>query len=67
MAELYPWFVYVHILGLVIFAVCHGVSMFVAFRVRANRHARPAERVVVVGAIRHSLKLSTVGSLRSSI
>ena len=42
MAELYPWFVYVHILGLVIFAVCHGVSMFVAFRVRANRHARPA-------------------------
>jgi hypothetical protein len=42
MAQLYPWFVLLHLIGLVIFAVCHGVSMFVAFRVRANRHARPA-------------------------
>ena len=34
------WFVFVHILGRVIFALCHGVSLFVAFRVR--RVADPA-------------------------
>jgi hypothetical protein len=38
MAELYPWFVFLHLIGLVIFAVCHGVSMFVAFRVRSQRN-----------------------------
>lgn len=41
MAEWYPWFVVIHLIGLMTFAVCHGVSIFVAFRVRANRHARP--------------------------
>ncbi|HYH93512.1 MAG TPA: hypothetical protein VD763_10160 [Candidatus Saccharimonadales bacterium] len=35
MASLYPWFVFVHLIGLVIFAVSHGVSMFAAFRMRA--------------------------------
>ena len=34
MTELYPWFVVTHLVGLVVFAVSHGVSMFVAFRVR---------------------------------
>jgi cytochrome bd-type quinol oxidase subunit 2 len=42
MAEFYGWFVLLHIIGLVVFAVCHGVSMFVAFRVRASRHQRAA-------------------------
>ena len=37
MAGLYPWFVVVHLLGLVVFAVAHGVSMFIAFRVRGER------------------------------
>ncbi len=37
---MYQWLVFVHILGLVIFAMCHGVSLFVAFRVR--RIADPA-------------------------
>ena len=37
---MYQWLVFVHILGLVIFALCHGVSLFVAFRVR--RVADPA-------------------------
>lgn len=37
MAELYPWFVLAHILGLVIFVACHGVSLFVAFRIRSQR------------------------------
>ena len=38
MAELYPWFVFLHLVGLVVFAVCHGVSMFVAFRIRSQRN-----------------------------
>lgn len=37
---MYQWLVFVHLLGLVIFALCHGVSLFVAFRVR--RIADPA-------------------------
>jgi hypothetical protein len=31
---LYQWLVTLHLLGLVIFVACHGVSMFVAFRIR---------------------------------
>ena len=31
---MYQWLVFTHLLGLVIFALCHGVSVFVAFRVR---------------------------------
>jgi hypothetical protein len=31
---MYPWLVAVHLVGLVVFLACHGVSMFVAFRVR---------------------------------
>ena len=40
MAQFFPWFVLLHIVGLVIFAVCHGVSMFVAFRIRGQREPR---------------------------
>jgi hypothetical protein len=38
MAQLYEWFVLLHIVGLLVFAVCHGVSMFVAFRIRSQRN-----------------------------
>lgn len=34
MADLYSWFVVIHLVGLVVFAIAHGVSMFIAFRVR---------------------------------
>lgn len=37
MAEFYPWFAFAHVVGLVVFAISHGVSAFVAFRVRAQR------------------------------
>jgi hypothetical protein len=33
----YQWLVVVHLVGLVVFAVCHGVSVFVAFRIRGSR------------------------------
>ena len=31
---MYQWLVFAHLVGLVIFALCHGVSLFVVFRVR---------------------------------
>jgi hypothetical protein len=35
--NLYPWIVVAHILGAFMFAMAHGVNLFVAFRVRAER------------------------------
>jgi hypothetical protein len=32
----YQWLVALHLLGLVVFVMCHGVAMFVAFRVRSE-------------------------------
>ena len=34
---MYHWLVVVHLVGLVVFAVCHGVSAFAAFRIRGSR------------------------------
>ncbi len=34
---MYLWFVVLHLAGLVLFALCHGVSTFVAFRIRGCR------------------------------
>ncbi len=31
---MYQWLVALHLLGLVVFVMCHGVSMFVAFRIK---------------------------------
>src|SRR5262245_66161501 len=33
---MYQWLVFLHLIGLVLFVMTHGVSMFVAFRVRAD-------------------------------
>ncbi len=35
---MYLWLVALHLLGLVIFVMCHGVAMFVAFRIRTERN-----------------------------
>jgi hypothetical protein len=73
MAEFYPWFVFTHLIGLVIFVACHGVSMFVAFRVRANRHARPAVAAAMeassaaIGPMYIGLLLLAVGGLGAAI
>lgn len=37
MAALYPWFVFAHLVGLVLFAVAHGASALMAFRLRGER------------------------------
>jgi hypothetical protein len=35
--ELYPWFVFAHVAGLVLFAISHGASAVMAFRLRRAR------------------------------
>jgi hypothetical protein len=50
---MYPWFVGLHLLGLVVFLASHGVSMMVAFRIRGER-----DRAV----IRSMLGMSAVAS-----
>jgi Predicted integral membrane protein (DUF2269) len=35
----YQWLVFAHLVGLVIFAACHGVAMFSSFRIRGLRDA----------------------------
>ena len=34
---MYQWLVFTHMVGLVVFAMCHGVAIFSAFRIRALR------------------------------
>ena len=68
MAEFFQWFVLLHIVGLVIFAVCHGVSMFVAFRIRPMRDARPIAAAMeassaAIGPMYLGLLLLIVGGL----
>jgi len=51
MASLYPWFVLAHLVGLVLFAVCHGASAFMAFRVRGERDPVVVEALLKVGGL----------------
>lgn len=37
MTWLYPWFVFAHLIGLVLFAISHGASAYMAFRIRSDR------------------------------
>jgi hypothetical protein len=51
MASLYPWFVLAHLVGLVLFAVCHGASAFMAFRLRGERDPAVVEALLKVGSL----------------
>jgi hypothetical protein len=59
MAELYPWFVLLHLIGLVIFAVSHGASIFMAYQVRGQRD--PATVAAILGVGRLSIGPMYVG------
>jgi hypothetical protein len=48
-AAFYPWFVFAHLLGLVIFAVSHGASAFMAFRIRGERDPAVVAALLQVG------------------
>ena len=36
---MYQWFVFIHLVGLVLFLMAHGTSAFIAFRIRGLRDA----------------------------
>jgi hypothetical protein len=48
---MYPWFVFAHLLGLVVFAICHGASAFMAFRLRDERDPAVVDSVLKVGQL----------------
>jgi hypothetical protein len=48
---LYLWFVVAHLVGLVIFAISHGASAFMAFRVRGERDPVVVEALLNVGGM----------------
>jgi hypothetical protein len=49
--EFYPWFVFAHLAGLVLFAISHGASAFMAFRVRGARDRQTVAALLEVGAM----------------
>ncbi len=51
MAAFYPWFVLAHLVGLVLFAMCHGASAFMAFRLRGERDPAVVESLLKVGQL----------------
>jgi hypothetical protein len=51
LAELYPWFVFAHLLGLVVFAICHGASAFMSFRLRGERDPAVVDSLLKVGQL----------------
>jgi hypothetical protein len=71
MAELYPWFVFAHLIGLVLFAACHGASMFMAFRIRRERDPRTIATILDMGRLANGpmyvgLLLLAVGGLAAA-
>jgi uncharacterized membrane protein len=51
LAEFYLWFVFAHLVGLVIFAISHGGSAFMAFRLRSERDPVVVESLLEVGQL----------------
>ena len=51
MAQFFSWFVFIHLVGLVVFALSHGVSMYMAFAVRMQRDPKSVAAVLAAGQI----------------
>lgn len=51
MEAFYSWFVFAHLLGLVVFAICHGASAFMAFRIRGERDPAVVDALLKVGGM----------------
>jgi Predicted integral membrane protein (DUF2269) len=51
MAEFYAWFVFAHLAGLVLFAISHGASAFMAFRLRSVPDVATARALLSVGQL----------------
>jgi hypothetical protein len=51
MTALYPWFVVAHLAGLVLFAICHGASVFMALRLRGERDPVVVDALLQTGQL----------------
>ena len=51
MTALYPWFVFAHLVGLVLFAISHGASAYVAFRIRSDRDPRAVASLLAMSEL----------------
>jgi hypothetical protein len=51
MAEFYPWLVFTHLAGLVLFAISHGASAFMAFRLRSAPDVETAKSLLSLGQL----------------
>ena len=51
MTALYPWFVLIHLSGLVLFAISHGASAFMSFRLRAERDPVVVDGLLKIGQL----------------
>ena len=51
MAEFYLWFVFAHLAGLVLFAISHGASAFMAFRLRSAPDVPTARALLAMGQL----------------
>jgi hypothetical protein len=51
LAELYPWFIVVHLVGLVLFAISHGASAFMALRLRGERDPVVVDALLKTGQL----------------
>ena len=65
---MYSWLVFVHLVGLVVFAIAHGASAFVAFRVRGEREPALIAALlglsqIAVGGLYVGLVLLGIGGL----
>ena len=49
--EFYPWLVFAHLAGLVLFAISHGASAFMAFRLRGARDRQTVTALLEVGSM----------------
>lgn len=56
-----PWLKFIHIAGAIAFVAGHGVSMFMAFRIRSERE--PARMLAMLDLSADSLRLATIGLL----
>jgi hypothetical protein len=61
MSTVYPWLVFAHIAGVVLFVAAHGVSMFAAFSIRGQRDPRAV--AVLLTASKRAVALAYVGLL----
>lgn len=59
MSTVYPWLVFAHVGGVVIFVAAHGVSMFSAFSIRGQRDPRAV--AVLLTASKRAVVLAYLG------